>query len=81
MNLRRAALSLERAARIPDLEASAGYVQFEEDGTSALAFGVGVPLPLFDRNQGHIAAAREEIATATAERRAAEEARRRPKRK
>ena len=58
----RAALAAEKAARIPDLEVSVALIQFEEDGTDALAFGVGTPLPLFDRNQGGIAAARYGLA-------------------
>jgi cobalt-zinc-cadmium efflux system outer membrane protein len=66
--LRQAALSAEMAARIPDLQGSVGYLQYEEDGTDALAFGVGLPLPLFDRNQGNIAAARHGLSKAEAER-------------
>jgi cobalt-zinc-cadmium efflux system outer membrane protein len=72
LRLRQATLSSERAARIPDLQASVGYQKFEEDGTDALAFGVGVPLPLFDRNQGNIAAAGHELSKAEAERSATE---------
>ena len=67
-----AELSAEKAERIPDLEARIGVQRFEEDGSDALAFGIGVPLPLFDRNQGNIAAARHELAKARAKRRAAE---------
>jgi cobalt-zinc-cadmium efflux system outer membrane protein len=72
LRLRQATLSSEKAARIPDLEASVGYLQYEEDGTDALAFGVGLPLPLFDRNQGNIAAAGHELSKAKAERAATE---------
>ncbi len=68
LRLRQAALSAETAARIPDLQGAVGYLQYEEDGTDALAFGVGLPLPLFDRNQGNIAAARHGLAKAEAER-------------
>jgi cobalt-zinc-cadmium efflux system outer membrane protein len=74
LQLRQATLSSERAARIPDMEVSVGYRQFEEDGTDALAFGVGLPLPLFDRNQGNIAAAEHDLSKARAERAAAETA-------
>jgi len=69
--LRRATLSAERAARIPDIEGSVGYIQFEEDGTEAFAFGIRVPLPLFDRNRGNIASATHGLAKAEAERSAA----------
>lgn len=58
---RRMALSAERAACIPDVEASVGYLQFEEDGTDAIGFGVALPLPLFDRNSGNIKAAQYEL--------------------
>lgn len=74
LRLRKAALSSEKAARVPDLEASLGLQRFEEDGTELLAFGIGLPLPLFDRNRGNIAAAKCEIDRARAERRAAESA-------
>jgi cobalt-zinc-cadmium efflux system outer membrane protein len=72
VRLRRATLSSEKAARIPDLEGSVGYLQFEEDGTDAFAFGIGIPLPLFDRNQGNIAAATHGLSKAEAERSATE---------
>lgn len=72
LGLRRAALAAEKAARIPDLEGAVGYLQFEEDGTEAFTFGIGMPLPLFDRNQGNIAAAGHGLAKAQAERAAAE---------
>jgi cobalt-zinc-cadmium efflux system outer membrane protein len=72
LKLRQAALASEKSARAPDLEATVGLQHFEEDGTDALAFGVGFPLPLFDRNQGNIAAAKHEIAKKQAEQRAAE---------
>ncbi len=68
LRLRSATLSSEKAARIPDLRGSLGYLQFEEDGTDALAFGIGLPLPLFDRNHGNIRAARQRISKAEQER-------------
>jgi cobalt-zinc-cadmium efflux system outer membrane protein len=67
-----AGLAAEKAARVPDLAASIGYLQFEEDGTDAFAVGVGMPLPLFDRNRGNIAAAQQELAKAKAEQSATE---------
>lgn len=74
IRLREVIVASEKAARVPDLEAAIGLQRFEEDGTDALAFGIGVPLLLFDRNQGNIAAAKHELAKAKAERRAAESA-------
>ena len=70
-DLHHAELMAERAARIPDLSAAVAYQQYREDDTDALAFGVGMPLPLFDRNQGNIAAATHRIARTEAERSAA----------
>jgi len=69
IRLSEAALRSERAARIPDLHASIGFQRYEEDDTDALAFGVGVPIPIFDR--GNVAAARHDRAQAEALRRAA----------
>jgi len=71
LRLRRAALASQKAARVPDLKASLGFLQYEEDGTDAFAFGVGAPLPLFDWNHGNIMAARHELAAAESERSAA----------
>jgi len=70
IRLREAVLASEKAARIPDLEAAIGLQRFEEDGTDSIAFGVGLPLPVFDRNQGNIAAAKHELDKAQAARRA-----------
>ncbi|MDD2600324.1 MAG: TolC family protein [Kiritimatiellae bacterium] len=64
-----AALEAAQAERIPNLTLAAGVQRYEEDRTHALIFGVGVPLPLFDRNQGNIAAAQHELAKAMAEER------------
>lgn len=69
---RQAALSLERAVGIPDVAVSVGVHRFEEDETDALAFGLGLPLPLFDRNQDNITAAAHDLSKAESERRAVE---------
>jgi len=52
--------------RLPDVEIMGGVRWFEEDGDNAFLFGVGFPLPLFDRNQGTRAAALYRIAEAEA---------------
>ncbi len=62
LRLGQASLSAEKAARIPDLHGAVGVVHFS----------VGLPLPLFDRNQGNIAAATHGLAKAEAERLATE---------
>lgn len=71
VELRRAAVAMERASAIPDVEARAGIQQFEATGGDALTFGVGISLPIFDRNQGGIKAARSEFERAGVDREAA----------
>jgi cobalt-zinc-cadmium efflux system outer membrane protein len=67
---------VERAARVPDLTLTLGTQRedepdLREPGRRQLVFGVSLPLPLFDRNQGRLAAAlrrtdkaRDELAAA-----------------
>ena len=69
---RQAALALEQASRVPDVTLSGGVAYFNETDDGAFIVGVGLPLPLFDRNQGGIAEARAELAKAREEQRAAE---------
>jgi cobalt-zinc-cadmium efflux system outer membrane protein len=66
-----AALALARAARIPDVSLSAGISRFEEDGTQAGTAALSLPLPVFDRNAGGLAAARHRATRAEYDRRAA----------
>lgn len=47
-------LHLERANRLPSPTLSGGYKRSQADGTSTYLVGVGIPLPLFNRNQGSI---------------------------
>ena len=49
---RRAALEVVRAARIPDLNASAGMRWFNDNNEYAFVAGLSLPLPVFDRQQG-----------------------------
>jgi cobalt-zinc-cadmium efflux system outer membrane protein len=72
IRLKEAALASERAARIPDMKARVALLSYQEDDTDALAFGVGIPLPLFDRNQGNIAAAEIALERIKHERKASE---------
>lgn len=62
MEQRLAALALERARRVPDLTVGIGVQRFEETNDHALAFGLSLPLPLFDRNQGGVLEARYRLA-------------------
>jgi outer membrane protein, heavy metal efflux system len=74
LKLREAILDQEKAARVPNVTAGGGVRWLEESGDQALVAGVGVPLPLFDRNQGAIREAAYEAARAGEEARAAEAA-------
>jgi outer membrane protein, heavy metal efflux system len=63
-----ARLNLQRANAIPDPDLLIGYKRFsgigQYTGLNTLYFGFQVPLPLFDRNQGNIAAAEAEVRAA-----------------
>ncbi len=72
MSLRQAKLDLEKANARADLTLSGGVQYFNDPDNGAFIIGVGVPLPLFDRNQGGIREAKAELAKAGEERRAAE---------
>jgi cobalt-zinc-cadmium efflux system outer membrane protein len=72
VELREAVVTLEEAQKIPDVTAGGGVRHFSETNDAALVFGVSVPLPLFDRNQGAREASRRAVVKARHERRAAE---------
>lgn len=57
----RAVLQLEKANAVPDVTVGGGVQRFEETDDSALVLGLGVPIPLFDRNQGGIREAVAEL--------------------
>ncbi len=74
--LRQAELRLAQAQAVPDLTVSAGLRRLEHGATSGnpdygLVASLRLPLTLFDRNQGNIAAARARIDETQAERAAA----------
>jgi cobalt-zinc-cadmium efflux system outer membrane protein len=50
-------VTIERSARIPDLSVTVGTQRDRERGGSEAVFGVSIPLPLFNRNQGNMLAA------------------------
>jgi cobalt-zinc-cadmium efflux system outer membrane protein len=64
-------LELERANAVPDLSVFVGGRQLRESDESALVAGISIPLPIFDRNQGGIAAARAALSQARQQGRAA----------
>jgi outer membrane protein, heavy metal efflux system len=69
---RRASLELERAQAVQDVTVGGG-VRFLREGTdAAFVAGVSVPLPVRNKNQGAIRAARETLAGAGQSRQAAE---------
>jgi cobalt-zinc-cadmium efflux system outer membrane protein len=63
----RRALALARADRIIDPTLALGLRNFNDSDDNALIFGFSLPLPLFDRNQGNIQAARHRLAAAQAQ--------------
>ena len=69
---RHAALELEQARQIPNVEVGAGVRYFNADTSAALVFETRMPLMLFDRNQGGIQEAHARLAKAEAEQRAAQ---------
>lgn len=73
LTVQEAQADVERAARMPDLRLSIGTRRDEEAGRRQGVLGLSVPLPLFNRNQGALAAAlsrsdgaRDELAAAEA---------------
>jgi cobalt-zinc-cadmium efflux system outer membrane protein len=61
---RYAVLEVERSKAIPNVTIGAGVRRFESDDSSGMIAGISLPLPLFDRNEGAIAAAQHRIAKA-----------------
>ena len=66
-----AVIDRERTLSRPDVTVSVGARQFRGTDDTALVFGASMPLGLFDRNQGNIAAANAERTGAEARRNAA----------
>jgi len=69
---RQALLELEKTRRIPDVTIGAGIKRFHVDSENTLVFDVGIPLPLFDRNQGNLQAAYQRLDKSQDEQRATE---------
>lgn len=68
--VRQAELALARARSVQNLRAGVGLRRLERSDDHALVFNLSVPLPLFDRNQGNVAAADAELARITVDERA-----------
>jgi cobalt-zinc-cadmium efflux system outer membrane protein len=67
----RAIIDRERALGRPDVTVQAGVRRFEQTGDSALIVGFTAPIPISDRNQGAVAAARADATAAEARERLA----------
>jgi cobalt-zinc-cadmium efflux system outer membrane protein len=68
----RAEAQLAEAEAVPDLTGRIGYRNDQGENASALVVGLSLPLPIFDRRQGDILAARLGVASARERRREAE---------
>ena len=64
---KRQELALARAHRLVDPTIDLGLRNFKDSGDNALIFGLSLPLPLFDRNQGNVQAATQRLAAAQAQ--------------
>jgi cobalt-zinc-cadmium efflux system outer membrane protein len=53
-----AQIRLQRSRARPNLSISGGYKRLEVDGSNTFVFGVGLPLPFMNRNQGNVASLR-----------------------
>ncbi|NLF29610.1 MAG: TolC family protein [Planctomycetes bacterium] len=73
LDQRQATVDLAKAQAIPDVTVGVGYRNFQEteDNDHAMLVTASIPLPLFDRNQGGIAAARAALSRGQVERQAA----------
>ncbi|MFQ5432750.1 MAG: TolC family protein [Nitrospinota bacterium] len=69
---RSARVELEKARKTPDLTVGGGIRSFNETNDSALVMGVSIPIPVFNRNKGEIAAAEYDLLKVREERRAVE---------
>ncbi|AMP05606.1 TolC family protein [Collimonas pratensis] len=51
---RQALVQLERSRRVPDVTVSIGGKRVEESRLNQMIFGLSIPIPVFDRNQGNL---------------------------
>lgn len=64
----RAIVDRERTAGATDLTAELGVKRFEDTGETALVFGLSMPIPIFNSNQGSVAAANADVRAANSRR-------------
>jgi len=72
ISARRAEAALAEAEAAPNLTVRAGVKHDNADDANALVVGISLPLPLFDRRQGEVLAARLNVNAAAERRRSAE---------
>lgn len=72
VSARRAEVQLAKAQAVPDLTGTIGYRRIGGSDDDALVAGLSIPLSVFDRNQGGIQSARFDVASAQAQKKAAE---------
>jgi len=72
MESRRAALELEKANSITDPTIFGGMQRFNETDDTSVVFGLSIPLPAFNRNQGRILEAKYNLARAKEQQEAVE---------
>ena len=72
LELSKTVLALEKANQIPDLTISGGVKRSNEIGEYGFIMGISLPVPIFDRNQGGLGAAKYNLARAEEEQKAAE---------
>ena len=71
---RRAAVDLEKAGAVPDPTVLGGYRRFNDTGDRAFVFGLAIPLPITNRNQGAIQESKFNLSKAYKQSQAAEAA-------
>ena len=64
----RAIVRRERTAGATDVTAEVGMRSFEDNGENAVVFGLSMPIPIFNRNQGNVAAANADVVAANSRR-------------
>lgn len=72
ISARRAEARLAEAQAVPDLTGRLGYRNDQGENANALVVGISLPLPIFDRQQGDILAARLGVASSRESRHEAE---------
>jgi len=68
IGLHQAVIHLEKSSRVPNVSIGSGIKYFKADGNVAFVSSLSLPLPLWDRNQGAILAAKYNLQKAYEER-------------